>query len=234
MAWSVTELASANDTTNVQTHTTASITTVAGRLYIVHQGIAGATGAAAAAPTGAGLTCTLIARRGYQTGSSPNRAVVAWWGIGSGTGAVTLDSGAVGCTGELWRILEITGHDPAATSPIVQSATNFDDTTTATSLTMTFSNPVTTSNAVMALLALNAQVTPTAGSGFTLTGGANNMGLPSASANAEYNLTPSGTTAVFNFAAGQTAGGIAFEIAQERKGPVSAVPGQTVNRSSVW
>lgn len=134
--------ASATDATS---YNTASVTPTANRLYLL--AVWSRTGITADpnAPTvtGAGLTWVQVATVVYDNTSSSRRRLTVFRAMGAGSaGALTIDFGGQTQTSATWDLTEFDGVDTSGTNgsgAVVQSATNFDGGTTATSITATLS-----------------------------------------------------------------------------------------------
>lgn len=97
--------------TDATSYTTASITPVADRLYLLAV-LNSRSGAAATVPTvtGAGLTWVQVDTQAFASGSPNQRCITVFRAMGSGSaGALTIDFGGVTQTGGIWQLSEFTG-----------------------------------------------------------------------------------------------------------------------------
>lgn len=160
MAVAEATLTSGGDLTNLSNHDTASITVVAGRLYLLT--VASAAGSNPADPqavTGAGMTFELV-NSILHTGASNNLHRIGMWRAvapGNASGAITIDFAGTpnDC---VWSISEFTGIDDGGGSngsaAIVQSVTA-RLTATGTSLGFTLAAFGAAGNAAFACFGVN-------------------------------------------------------------------------------
>lgn len=154
-------------------HTTASFTPVAGRLYLVAHVVRNGASTDPTQPTisfsGTGLTLTAVNSVVFDNSSTSRRRVTVYSGVATGSptaGTITFSYAGVTMTSAEWAVDEATGADTA--NPVVQSVTNFDPGTTATTLTATLAAFSSASNATYGAGGCGQTLnTGAAGSGFT-------------------------------------------------------------------
>lgn len=104
--------------TDATSYTTASITPVANRLYLLAV-LNSRSGAAATVPTatGAGLTWVQVDTQEFASGSPHQRRITVFRAMGSGSaGALTVDFGGVTQSGFQAQVAEFTGVDTSGTN----------------------------------------------------------------------------------------------------------------------
>lgn len=213
MAVSIANLTSGNDETDDADSVTASITPSANKLIL----LAFASRADAVQPTvssvtGCSLTWVEIAHIDYDTSGS-RRSLFLYRAMGSSpsSGAITITWGGTQ-TAKTWVVDEVTGMDTSGTDgsgAIVQSATNKDETGSATSLTVTLGAFGSVNNATYGAFGTDGNPLPTAGSGFTT--------LATAVSTTDVRTTSewqsgNDTSVDMSFASAVLVGGVAIEI----------------------
>lgn len=176
MAIAFADLTTAADSTGGTSQVTASISPSADALILAWVGDTKvSTNLAAPTLSGNGLTWVQVATQTYDAnGNNPFSRLTLFRAMGASpsAGAVTISTGAESMTGFTWSIVQVTGTDTSGTNgsgAVVQSATNFDSSSLATSLTVTLSAFSSASNATAGGFVLApSTATLVAGSGFTI------------------------------------------------------------------
>lgn len=218
MAVSLANLTSGTDTDGNSTATTASVSPSSNKLELLTVSSRTLITANPNQPTisGNGLTWVAIASVVYDDTSSSRRRITLFRALGASpsSGAISIDFGGQNQTTVVWSLEEVSGIDTSGTNgsgAIVQSATNFDDTATASTLTVTLGAFSNTNNATFGSFANGfGLATPTVGSGFTKLGeqadGNNDIKVLT-----EWKST-NDTTVDINWGDTSELGGIAIEI----------------------
>lgn len=142
-------------TTDATSHTTGSISVTGGDLILVVE--VNRKGAQPAATptisnTGTAITWTYITDRSFNDASTPNHRITLWRGISSGTQSITITFDYAGAThtSASWIVTTCSGVDTTTNQGVVQSNTNYSDSTVA-SVTATLVNAFgSASNATIA------------------------------------------------------------------------------------
>lgn len=131
------EMTAGASSSNIQTHTTASITLTAGRLYLigfVHSDAAPENAASSVATTGGAVTFTSVTSVVYDTIASNVHRLELWRAIPSSTVtdtiAINLGDAGTGCA---WIIQEYT--NPDTTTPLGTAVTNNANASTSIAVT---------------------------------------------------------------------------------------------------
>lgn len=159
--------------TNATSYTTASISTVTGRLYLLAFASKTEITADPTQPTasGTGLSFTVPANGSvvYDNSSSSRRRLTFFYAIATVTGSttVTIDEAGQTQAGAVWSVNEIaSGFD--STTPIVQAAQNSSPASAVTSITATLGAFGSADNITFGTGAIgNGTDTITVGTGFT-------------------------------------------------------------------
>lgn len=158
--------------TGATSYATASITPLAGVLYLATFASRTAITTPPNVPTasGAGLTWVLVNTVLYDDTSSSQRRVSVFRAMGTGSaGAITFDEGGQSQTSGDWSIDAFYGADTTGSNganAVVQSVTNFDDTATVSTISAVLGTPAASSTVFGAVG--SAGFTLTAGAGLTL------------------------------------------------------------------
>lgn len=175
MAISATNLTSGSDTDGNSTASTASVSPSSNKLQLLS--VSSRTGITAdpnqPTATGNGLTWVVVNSIVYDTTSSSRRRITVLRAMGASpsSGAIAIDFGGQNQTAVDWVLDEYTGMDTSGTNgsgAIVQSATNKDESGTATSLTVTLSAFGSTANATYGTFSADVSGTYVAGTGFII------------------------------------------------------------------
>jgi hypothetical protein len=178
MAVAASNITSGRDTDGNSTATTASVTPVANRLYLltVTSRTNITTDPNIPTVTGNSLTWVSINSVVYDTTGASRRRVTLFRALGASpsSGTISVDFGGQNQTHVSWVLDECTGMDTSGTDgsgAIVQSATNKDETGTNTTFTVTLSAFSDSNNATYCSKGdVDSTLTHSAGSGFTLLG----------------------------------------------------------------
>lgn len=199
---------------------TASISPSANNLILASVTSRRGDGANPSVPSlsGNGLTWVQVATIIWDTTSASRRTLTVFRAMGSSpsAGALTASWGAEVQTDICISVTQYSGVDTSGTNgsgAIVQSATNKDETGTATSLTITLGAFGSVNNATFGALAdgNGASETASAGTGFTMKGSAQCVVSDALSVYDEFR-SDNDTTVNFTWTTGINAGGIACEI----------------------
>lgn len=204
-----------DDTDQTTAYTTASVSFVATRLYLVsfvtHSSAAGAPTAQTA--TGGTLTFTEVTNITFATIATPVKRLTVFRCMPSAdeTTAVSLNQGAVNKGHGRWVIDEFTGIDTSGVNgagAIVQSVTNRAD--TGTGLTVTLAAFGSTDNVGFGSFAHAANEVTTPGVGFTELGDVVGTETPTTSLETEWKLNDNTVDATWSTTT--ASGGIGIEI----------------------
>lgn len=156
-------LTASSDSTDATSYTTASVTLVTGRLYLLSVENSHGTSATAVSSITGGPTFT--SRSTTQYNSSLNRVSI-WSAVPTSdyTGTLTIDFGATTQTGCVWSLNEFSGVDTASNDGIVQQAVGTGSSGTALSTLAAFGSA---NNATFAAHGHAAATASAPGSGFT-------------------------------------------------------------------
>lgn len=179
MAISASNITTGSDVVAGSSTTTASVSPASNNLILLT--VTQRTGITAnpnqPTATGNGLTWVVVNSVVFDTTSSSRRRVTVLRAMGASpsSGAITIDCGGQTQTGIDWSVDQFSGVDTTGTNgsgAIVQSATNFDASGTASTLSVTLAAFSSTNNATFGGWGQGnpASTTATAGSGFTLLG----------------------------------------------------------------
>ncbi len=203
-------------TTNVNSSSTASISPSANKLELLTVSSRTDISANPNQPTvtGNGLTWVAVNSIVYDTTSTSRRRVTLFRAMGASptSGALSIDFSGQTQTDITWSVDELSGVDTTGTSgsgAIVQSATNKDETGSATSLAITLSSFGNTANATYAGIGKDGNTSATAGSGFTISSdvaSSTNVGTSTQWKNTN------DTSVDISYASSVLVGGIAVEI----------------------
>lgn len=169
--------------------------------------------------SGNGLTWVQVATIVFDTTSSSRRRLTIFRAMGSSpsNGATTFDCGGQTQTGAIWNIDSFSGIDTGGTNgsaAVVQSATNKDETLSATTLTVTLAAFGSSSNATYGYFAATTGGNSfTVGSGFSSvsTSGTNAVEVACDTVTEFRNDNDTSVDATISASGGQL-GGIAVEI----------------------
>lgn len=205
-------LTSGTDVSGGTTSTTASITPTANNLLLLSVTSRTNITANPNAPivTGNGLTWTQIVSILWDSTSSSRKLLTMYQALGAAptTGTVSMSFALQAQTDVNWSIDQFSGIN--TTTPIVQSASNKDETVTSNTLTVTLAAFASGSNAAYgAITADNISGVTSIGAGFTQLSKTASTNLEMV---AEYQPTSS-TTVTATFATNAMLGGVAVEIA---------------------
>lgn len=179
--------------------------------------------------SGLGLTWEKVTSVGVDTSGASRRTLELWRTMGTpSAGTITITTGESD-TGAVWSVDQITGVDTSGSNgsgAIVQSATNSDETGTATSLTVTLGAFSSANNGTWGSFGIASNPTFTVGSGFSQV---SNIGSADANINSaifnEFKST--NDTTVDETSTIDQIGGIALEVKAEVPTP------QVFNSSTV-
>lgn len=209
-------LTSGSDPVDATSFTTASVTPTANALIEVDVMNAATLTGDLGTPTlsGNGLTYVQIATMPWRSNASPTRRVTRFRAMGSApsAGAITIDFAGLTQIDCLWSVKEYTGIDTTGingSGAIVQSATNFDDAITTTSITVTLASFGDATNNVASIVEAHSNVGPnTPEGGYTELSDSDEGSRSMATAY----LIGQDTTPSYSWATGSSVGAIATEI----------------------
>lgn len=216
-----TNLTSGTDTSGGTTSTTASITPTANNLVLLAVTSRTNITANPNAPTvtGAGITWTQIATILYDSTSASRKLLTVYQALGPSpvSAPIVMSFALQAQTDVNWSVDQFSGIN--TTTPIVQSATNKDESNTSNTLTVTLAAFGSPSNAAYgAIVADNINGLTSIGGTFTQLSNPVSANLDMV---AEYKATSS-TTVTATFATTAMLGGVAIEIAQAGGGTVNS------------
>jgi RHS repeat-associated protein len=218
---SATSLTTGTDTDGNSTATSASISPSANKLILLTVNSRTGISANPNQPTitGNGLTWTAVGSVVYDDTSSSRRRITLFRAMSTSTsaGTISMSFGGQNQTDVHWAVDQISGVNTSGTNgsgAIAQSATNFDDTFTQNSLTVTLSAFSDIHNATYGAFANDFSPDPgVAGSGFSVVSTVS-LGSGNAQSTLTEFKTTNDTTVDSSIALGQTGdlGGIAIEL----------------------
>lgn len=217
MAISVANLTSGQDTDGGSGSTTASVSPSSNKLLLLT--IASRTGITAnpniPTATSTGLTWEQVNTIVFDSSSSSRRRVTVLRALAASpsAGAIAIDFGGQNQSDVGWSLEEFTGMDISGTNgsgAIVQSATNSDESGSATSITVTLAAFGSVDNATFGAFGTDEVISLTEGSGFTLLAKDNGTTTPIGYLT-EFKST-NDTSVDMTSGAGMLVGGIGVEI----------------------
>lgn len=220
----ISNLTSGADTDGGSSSTTASISPASNALILLAVDQRTGITADPNQPTisGNGLAWVLIGTIVYDSTSSSRKRVSLFRAMGASpsSGTVTIDFGGQANTDVHWVIDQFTNVDTSGANgsgAIVQSATNEDESGSASSLTVTLATLASTRNISYGAFGMSTETGYAVGSGFTLLGTANSF-AGSSRVLTEYRRSPDSTVDMTLTAS--LIGGIAIEIKAKDTGSI--------------
>lgn len=219
MVVSIANLTVGSDVDGGSSSTTASVSPASNNLVLLS--VASRTGITTnpnqPTITGNGLTWVAIGTIIYDSTSTSRRRITIFRALGASpsAGTITIDFGGQNQTDIGWSVDQCSGIDTSGTNgsgAIVQSATNKDETGTATSLTVTLGAFGGGNNVTFGAFGISdSDVTKTAGTGFTILGDGDAGGTNGLASITEWKNS-NDTSVDMSFDFGTICGGIAIEL----------------------
>lgn len=219
MAITATNMTAAKDDTDAGSYTTASVSFVANRLYLLSVASHGSPSLAHSIVASGTLTLVEIANIQFNTIASPSKRISVWRTMPSSNTTTTIqwDNNGGSMSHGFWSIEEFDGVDTSGTfgsGAIVQSATNRAD--TGSSLTVTLAAFGSATNAGYGWFVRAENQDMTEGSGFTKLSEITGAESPTTSTLSEWKIND--TTVDCSFATSGANAGIAVEIKEATGG----------------